>query len=634
MKRPVLWGLGFLICAIILGYYATLPLISLGFLLGLFLCLLLCKHYKYVPVFAFLLFFLLGAWRIGVSLNTINTEQRQATISGMVIDVGITSGGNQRIKIRDGDGIRFMVFVAPHLPWAELGQAVSVTGELRPLSYPQNPGGYNQFRHLRALKVDAVIWADAVALGEVRLSLMVVLRSFRDRLADVYEQILPPREAAVVRSMVLGDRADMDAYLAEQYRTMGIFHILSISGLHVAVLMMAFNKALGLFISERKSGVIVLVIMVLYCLMTGAAVSTVRAVTMGGFLVFGKVLHRDYDLLASVAWVCVVLLIYEPMYLFNVGFQLSFVAVFGIGILTKPVDRLLAKIKVPKLNGFRKSLAFGIGVVAATYPVFAFHFYEIALYSVIGNLVIAPTTAIILVVGFVTGLVGLAWLGGAMFLGGTVYYILRFYDVASQFFANLPFAMLLTGGGNLVIAGLGAAVLLSFVFAFNGFGDVFRKRLVLFYAMAVLLVGAIFVQHNPRGVHVTELDTWGGYSVVRHRGDVLVIGAPQGGEHVLFTYLDMRGVSRANGFIMTEPPRPQDVNRLVRLAQRIDVFYIVGEADGIVLFVLEEVRREADNMPEVVFLQDGGVRRVGQKAASVAIDSTDGDRVRVSVNIE
>jgi len=620
MKRPVLWGLGFLICGIILGYYATLPLISLGFLAGLFLCLILYKHYKYVPVFIFLLFFVAGAWRVSVSLHTINTEQRQADISGTVIDVGITSGGNQRVMIRDGNGVRFIAYVAPHLPWAALGQQISVSGELRPLSLPQNPGGYNQFRHLRPLKVDAVIWPDAVELGDVRLSLMVVLRSFRDRLADVYEQILPPREAAVVRSMVLGDRADMDAHLAEQYRTMGIFHILSISGLHVAVLMMAFNKALGLFISERKSGVIVLAIMVLYCLMTGAAVSTVRAVTMGGFLVFGKVLHREYDLLASVAWACVVLLVYEPMYLFNVGFQLSFVAVFGIGIMTEPVDRLLAKIKMPKWGGFRKSLAFGIGVVAATYPVFAFHFYEIALYSVIGNLIIAPTTAIILILGFVVGLVGLVWIGGAAFLGGTVYYILRFYDIASQFFANLPFAMLLTGGGNLLVAGLGAAVLLSFAFAFNGFGEVFRKRLVLFYVMAVLLVGVVFVQHNPRGVHVTELDTAGNYSVVRHRGDVLIIGAPQGGEHALFTYLDMRGASRANGFIMTELPRPQDVNRLVRLAERVDVFYVVGEADGIVLFVLEEVRRETDNMPEVVFLQDGDVRRVGRKGVRVAID--------------
>jgi len=627
MKRPVLWGLIFLLFGIVLGKYVSLPLIGLAFLAGLFLCAGLFRHYKYLPVFAFLLFFAVGLWRVSDSLNSAHTYSAELSISGRVTDIGITAGGNQRATIQGNEGVRYMAYISPTLPWATLGQEIIVTGEVRPLSTPLNPGEYNQFLHLRAQKIDAVIWPTEVSLGETRTTFMVILRGFRDRLAAVYDTLLPPREAAVMRSMVLGDRADMNVDLAQQYRMMGIFHILSISGLHVAVLMLALNKALGLLLSERKSAIIALSVMILYCLMTGAAVSTVRAVTMGAFLVGGKILNKDYDLLTSVSWACVLLLVYEPLYLFNVGFQLSFSAVFGIAALTTPVERFLTKIKTPELKGFRKHLAFGVAVVAATYPVFAFHFYEIATYSVIGNLFIAPTTSIILVLGFVLALVGLAWMAGASVLAGTVYYILRFYDVVSGFFAGLPFAMLPTGGGSLVVLGLGYLVLLVFAYAFSGFGMVFRKRLGLLFIAVTLLAVGVYVRQNPLGVEVRELYTAGNYSVIRHRGDVLITGALNGGESAVLRYLDRVNVRRANGVILTERPQFGDVGRLVQLSRRVDVLYLVGDADSITLFVLDEVGRRLEGdgmrMPDVVWLQDGDVRRAGRAAVQVVF--VDGD---------
>ncbi|MCL1787364.1 MAG: ComEC family competence protein [Defluviitaleaceae bacterium] len=608
MKRPVLWLLGFLICGIVLGAYGSAPIYGLGTLLGLFVCAALYRMYKYRPVFVFALFLLLGLWRVGHSLHNVIEHPTPAVVTGVARDIGVTAGGNQRVVVHADSGLRVMAYIRAHQPWASLGQEITLTGELMPLAGPQNPGGYNQFRHLRSQKIDATMGPDTVTLGDVRLSPTVVLRMARDRLAAVYDGLLPPREAAVVRSMVLGDRGDMDGDLANQYRAMGIFHILSISGLHVAILMMAFNKVMGLFLSERKSGLVVLVVMVLYCLMTGAGIATVRAVTMGGVLVFGKVLGRKYDLLAAVSWACVALLLYEPLYLFNAGFQLSFAAVFGIGTLSAPVDRLLAKLRMRSGN-FRKGLGVGIAAVISTYPVFAFHMYEIQLYSVVGNLVVAPTSAIILVMGLAVGLLGLVWTGGAAVLAGTVYFILRFYEIASSFFAALPHAMLLTGGGNLVVTGLGVAVLLVFMYAFSGFEGNFRKRLGLLSMVTTLFVAALFVRHHPAGLHITALDTTGGYTVMRHRNEVLVVGAAQGGEAALLRYLDMHGVRRASGLVLTEPPTPRDMGRLAQLAQRFETIYVAeSAADAVALMVEHGV-----DMSQVVLLAGGDVYRAGNK---------------------
>ena len=642
MKRPLLYALGFLVTGIVIGRapafaaYDPILLFGLSLGLGLLFCGFLYRVYRYKAVFAFVLFLLLGLLRVDGSIHSYVTEPVYVEFHGVVMDVGRTSGGNQRAIIRGniygigentyvdfhesdvnqsiymgeyGGGYRFrvMAYIRPHQPQVVLGQEVIITGYLQPLQRADNPGGYDQFQHLRSQKVDASVWPDAVILGEVRSSLTVVLRRFRDRLADVYDNLLPSREAGVIKSMILGDRLDMDQDLAGQYRRMGIFHILSISGMHVTILTMAAFSLLKLVMPERRAGVLVLVVMIAYCLMTGAAVPTVRAVTMGGLLVLGRVLYRDYDLLASVSLAGIVLLIYEPLYLFNVAFQLSFGAVFGIGILKAPIERGLALLRLPK-GKLRESLSVGIAAVVASYIVFAHHLYEIPLYSVLGNLVIMPTVTVLLVLGVLVGLIGLVWLPGAYIIAGPVYFILRFYELASSFFASLPGAMAIVGGGSLAVTGLGVGVVLAFAYAFSGFGDDFKKRLVLFFSLVLVLIGAVFVRDFPLDLRVTALRTHGEYVVLRHRGDMLVVGNARGGEAVLLRYMDMRGVSRAHGLILTTPPRPADIRRLEGLLPRIQVLYLPGG------FVPSAELRDgaAAHGVEIMWLYDGYVLEMGR----------------------
>ena len=632
MKRPILLILLAIISGILLGVYGSMPLLVLGLCLGLFLCLFLFQRYKYIPIFVLLPFMLLGALRINDSHFNIITEPTNVTFSGVVVDVGITSGGNQRATIR-GDEFRIMAYIRPHQPWVNLGQEVQITGELRPLSHPTNPVGYNQFLHLRSQKIEAVIWADYVELGSVQTTLVVVLRQFRDRVANVFEQVLPITEAQIMQSMVLGERGGLEQELIDTYRAAGIFHILIISGLHMAIFMMILNKLLGLVINERYAGIIVIVIMVLYCLMTGASVATVRAMLMAGILVFSKVLQRDYDLLASVSVVGVVLLIYEPLYLFNMGFQLSFGAVYGIATLTTPVERLLGFMKMRPLGGFRSSFAVGISATFATYVIFIYHFYEIPLYSIFGNLIIMPTTTLLLVLGILVGLLGLIWLPIAELLAGSIYFILASYEIGASFVGSLPSAMFLTGGGWGVTLGF-FAILCSFAFMFSGYGVVFWKRGILLIIAISFIVSAVIIRANPRGLHITPLDTFGNYVVLRHRNDVLVVGQARGGENILQQYLNKQGIQQANGIILTQMPRTQDVSRLAILANIFDTLYLSGEFTEIEMSLTQMVLLDMEirynvSFSNVVYLQNRATRINGELTVQVIAPSSNTFDVRV-----
>jgi len=676
MKRPLLWAFGFLIAGIVIGrtpaFLVLSPVLLFGLSLGLGLifCGFLYRVYNYKPVFAFVLFLLVGLVRVGSSMHSHVTEPTYVRFSGVVLDVGRTGGGNQRAVVRgyvsaiglylsdgydvgernhtgeefagtgyslddgyklsfvyldDAISFRVMAYIRPHQPHVVLGQEVVLQGTLLPLRSAANPGGYNQFQHLRSQKVDASIWPSEIIRGEVQSTLVVSLRRFRDRLAGVYDYILPTREAGIIKSMVLGDRLELDRELAAQYRMMGIFHILSISGMHVTILTLAAFSVLKLFINQRRAGVIVLFVMILYCLMTGAAVPTVRAVTMGGVLVFGRVLHRDYDLLASVSFAGICLLIYEPLYLFNVGFQLSFCAVIGIGVLKSPIERGLALCRLPA-GEFRGSLSVGIAAVVASYLVFAHHLYEIPLYSVIGNIVIMPTVTVLLVLGALVGLVGLVWMPGAEIMAGPVYFILRFYELASGFFASLPGAMALVGGGSLVVTGALVVVVLCFAYAFSGFGEDFNKRLVLFFSAVLVLTCCVFVRDFPLDLRVTVLQARGEYAVLRHRGEMLIIGNGRGGESVLLNYMDKRGLRRAHGLVLSQPPRPSDIRRLEDLLPRIEVLYLPGG------FVTIDGLRDAAvaHGVELVRLHDGYAVALGGMELTVESRPGFGMELRVS----
>lgn len=625
MKRPAVWAFAFIILGILAGsqiyalagdeswFYSVIFTI-----LAVVVCVVLFCVYKYRPVFIFLLFFLLGMWRVGDSLHSEVTYYRHAQLTGVVRELDITAGGNQSIVVDTDCGLRIMVYVRVHLPWAVLGQEVTVSGALQPLARRQNPGAYDQFQHLRPQKIDAVMWAQYIELGYVQTSIMVRLRALRDRIAAVYDNVLPYREAGVMRSLVLGDRTEMDRELLLRYRSMGIFHILAISGLHVTVLMMAFSKALGVMLSERKSGIIVLCIMIVYCLMTGASVSTVRAVTMGGVMIFGKVLHRKYDMFVAVSWAGVAFVVFEPLYIFNIGFQLSFVAVFGIGLLTQPVTRLLTMLRMPRMHGFRELFAVNVAATFSTYPIFMYHFYEISLYSIVGNILIAPTSTIILVMGIVTGIAGLVWMPVAEILAGTIFYILRFYDISSAFFVRLPQAMLLTGGGSIVVAVISLLTLAAFAYAFYGHGDVFKMRLKLFFCVTVVLIVAVTLRYRPQNVYVTVLDMTYGTVIVRHRGDIAIVGNAGfrsiNERNIVSRYLERHGTRFANGHILN----------------RVDMYNFIGVDSHVVYYVnmplgefgetvgdMSADWRSQMHIPYFAFLTSGDMRVIGNKIVEI-----------------
>lgn len=206
-------------------------------------------------------------------------------------------------------------------------------------------------------------------------------------------------ELAIVQALILGQRKDINKQLYSEYSAAGAIHILAVSGLHIGIIYMILffilNPLKNLFKSKIIVSILIVIILWGFAFLTGLSPSVIRAVTMFSFLAFAKSMNRETNSINTLFLSYFVLLIINPLWLFHVGFQLSYLAVFFILWLLP----LFNRIYYPKNKILKKiwgiitvTLAAQIGII----PLSLYYFHQFPGLFFITNLVILPFLGILL----------------------------------------------------------------------------------------------------------------------------------------------------------------------------------------------------------------------------------------------
>ena len=152
------------------------------------------------------------------------------------------------------------------------------------------------------------------------------------------------REFAVAGALLLGYVDEVDNDLMRDYASTGVIHILSVSGMHVGVIFLVFERLLA-FMEKRKNGVYIKAFLIigltwLYAFITGLSPPVMRAAAMLSLVVTGKAMKRHPGIFNNLAASVIFLLVLQPFMLADPGFQLSYVAVAGIVLFYKPISSL------------------------------------------------------------------------------------------------------------------------------------------------------------------------------------------------------------------------------------------------------------------------------------------------------
>lgn len=420
----------------------------------------------------------------------------------------------------------------------------------------------------------------------------------RQAMASAINARLREPAAGFVRTMVIGERTQVPSWVEDGFRSAGATHVLSVSGLHLAVVVAlvfhGLRRAFGIlprwsmrFPPRVLASALAVPVCMAYALLTGEAVATMRSAWMAVIVLGAGIVNRPLSLASSIAAAALILLAASPLTLLDVSFQLSFASVIGLGLFAGWLLREQARRPPGVLARARLWLARSLSASAAaclvTGPIVAHHFGEITPVAPVGNLVLVPVVELaVLPLGLVGGLLSLIhpWLGALplLFAGWASSLALFLADLFRRF-APVGLVRFPTWGETFLLVAAVCCLLQSVA------GRREQRRFWMGAgAVGLLLAGAsMFVVDIHRrlqdDVRVTFLDVG--------QGDAALVEGPSGfvalvdgggryddsfdtGARIVEPVLRAKGIGSIDLVILSHP-HPDHMNGLFRILRRFSV---------------------------------------------------------------
>ncbi|MBE0557693.1 MAG: ComEC/Rec2 family competence protein, partial [Proteobacteria bacterium] len=306
------------------------------------------------------------------------------------------------VRLRHADSVRTEM---------RAGSVVSLSGLLDPVPRRRNPGDRDPRFSYCLHDITGVVTAEGADVkGAVAgdPSIGGIVASVRRKLGEILERHHEGEIRSYLKGIVLAMRSEMSDEQREAFLVSGTFHVIAVSGLHVGLITVMLHAVLGLFSLPRKALPIATMAGVLaYVVSVGSSPSVVRAVIMACVVLGGRLVERPVDVFQSLGVAGSIVMLLDPVQLFDPGFQLSFAAVFAIVTLFPLWSHSLEHVRSRTIAGrivragiqlLMVSLAAQLG----TLPLTILLFERISLVSLAANLVIVPMSSLNVALGIAT----------------------------------------------------------------------------------------------------------------------------------------------------------------------------------------------------------------------------------------
>lgn len=276
------------------------------------------------------------------------------------------------------------------------------------ISKPLNPFGFNYKRYLQQQQIHHQIYGENsqfLRLPKTNRTLKGIAANIREKITkSLIHYGFKSDELAVVNALLLGQRQNLTSDLQQSYVGAGAIHILAISGLHIGIMLLiltAVFKPLHYFKHGKLTATIIIItILWLYAILAGLSASVVRAMAMFTAIAIALFVNRPSNVYKTLVISMFFLLLFNPYYLFEVGFQLSYLAVFSI-VWIQPKIYNLWKPKFWALDKLWQLLTVSTAAQIGVLPLSLYYFHQFPGLFFVSNLVIIPVLGIVLTAGIV-----------------------------------------------------------------------------------------------------------------------------------------------------------------------------------------------------------------------------------------
>lgn len=331
----------------------------------------------------------------------------------------------------------------------KIGDTLELKGRLRAPTTATNPSQFDYARYLQNKNTFSLLyvnenWQIISSANDFNGKLIRKLNDTRNKILDIHRQNIQSPMIEILGGMIFGDDAvNPDDETKDAFIKSGIFHILAASGMNVTLIFgIWFFFARKLRFNYKFSIFAGIVLILVYTCMTGFGAPIIRAFLMLTLILIGKLLDKKTSTMSLLFIVGFLMLIYNPLMIFDIGFQLSFLVTFAL-ILTAPLITFEGKHKI--INCTLGACL--IPVVAQFYaaPLQMYYFNTFSLYSIFANIAIIPVLSLVSFIGFISSILALIpiWANKICFVADFILNPFLIYIIkVADFFASLPYAVI------------------------------------------------------------------------------------------------------------------------------------------------------------------------------------------------
>lgn len=561
----------------ILAYFNDNAILCAGIITFIATVVILKNYLPIKYILFWIIVFYLGFFnaysRTHITDGVVPFAGQDAVISGQIISIP-NSSNPQKVKFffrvdkvngKTVSGKTLITYTGDEISELQIGDKYEFSGRLRSPFKSSNPSQFDYGKYLRNFDTFTVFYTDNAKVVDNNLTpkwkFLKNLNKIRDKIINVHAQYLKSPNLEILGGVVFGDDAVAPPdYIKTSFVNSGLLHILAASGMNVA-----FIYAFWVFFMRRMrvpfkfmviSG---MGIVIIYTFMTGLGASVIRAALMLILVLIGKLIDRDAHTISLLAFVAMLMLMYNPAFINNVGFQLSFIVTFG---LLTTANVIFEKYKNSKIPQWLTS-ALLIPVIAQIWvaPIQMFYFNTFSTYSIIANILSMPFLSVISFGGFISSIIAMAAPFSdkfCMIIDLILNYVLHAIVFISNLFANLPGSLLTTTHPNIFQIFVYYGIVLFFTLSIkNGL----NKKIVYACTALSLILMLSLINIPSKNLEVIAFDVQNAdcFLIKTPQNKYFIIDTGRAGykgsnaqaNSIIIKYLKDKGIKNIEGMIIT-----------------------------------------------------------------------------------
>ncbi len=332
-------------------------------------------------------------------------------------------------------------------PDLSYGSIIIINKPLIPVKSSGNPGAFNYKRYCTFAQIDYQVYLqpkDFTITGrsETRYLQQLIFWCRQNILNTLVTYIPGAKERALAEALLIGYKDELDKELVQAYSNTGVIHIIAVSGMHLGIIYLLLGRLLQPLRKKRStrwlSFVLILAGLWAFSFLAGAGPSVVRSALMFSFMLIGDAFSKRSNIYNNLAASAFLLLCWNPFWLWDAGFQLSYAAVLSIVLFFKPVYNMLY-VQNKLLDAGWKLNAVTISAQLLTLPLTIYHFHQFPNLFLLTNMVAVPLSSLLLIGEIVLCMVSFVPMLASS-VGATLNFLTRFMNSFIEHINILPLA--------------------------------------------------------------------------------------------------------------------------------------------------------------------------------------------------